>query len=268
MTFFKQILDLFINTSILVGLAVCALLGITEIGLSLPFNHQLEIFVFLGTILGYNFLKYFPVTFKTSVEMFKQYLSVIVVSAFAFVGAMYFYFQLQKTLQIGFVVMAGLVCIYPYVRKYGVAKIIVVSFCVTAITAYLPVLSVKPITDETYLFVLQRFIIVICLLIPVEILDLKTDDKSLQTLPQKIGVRNTKIIGLLFLIFFVGLEFFKTTFSINGLLIALVTAIFIVFSSPNRSKYYASFWVESIPILWYGLLIFFTKSEISIFSIL
>ncbi len=256
MTFFKQLLDLLINTSILVGLAVCALLGITEIGLSLPFNYQLEIFVFLGTIVGYNFLKYFPVTFKTSAEMFKQHLSVIVVSAFAFVGATYFYFQIQKTLQVGFMIMAGLVCIYPYVRKYGIAKIIVVSFCVTAITAYLPVLSVKPITEETYLFILQRFIMVICLLVPVEILDLKIDDKSLQTLPQKIGVKNTKIVGLLFLSFFVGLEFFKKSFSITTFLIALVTAIFVVFSLPNRSKYYASFWVESIPLLWYCLFVF------------
>jgi hypothetical protein len=103
---------------------------------------------------------------------------------------------------------------------------------------------------------LQRFIMVISLLIPVEILDLKTDDKSLQTLPQKIGVKNTKIVGLLFLSFFVGLEFFKKSIDIINILIVIIVALFIIFSSQKRSSYYSNFWVESIPILWYCLLVF------------
>lgn len=256
MIVFKQLLDIFINTSILVGLAVCALLIITEISLVLPFNHQLEIFVFLGTIVGYNFLKYFPIISNVITVLIKQHLTVIVVSVLAFVGVVYFYFQLQKTLQIGFMVTAVLVCIYPYVRKYGTVKITIVSFCITVITAILPALVLKTFSIDVYLLILQRFVIVVSLLIPVEILDLKTDDKSLQTLPQKIGVKNTKIVGLIFLIFFVGLEFFKKSIDIVNILMAIIVALFVVFSSQKRSSYYSKFWVESIPILWYILTFF------------
>lgn len=256
MIFFKRFLDSLINTSIYVGFAVYALMRVTEISLQLSANNQLGAFVFFATVLGYNFLKYLDFFAKNNFRTLRQYPSLITVNSIAIVGASYCFFQLNNQLQLYFIGLSGIVLLYPFIRKYGIVKIIVVSFCVTAITAYLPVLSVKPITEETYLFVLQRFIIVICLLIPVEILDLKTDDKSLQTLPQKIGIRNAKMVGLLFLSFFVGLEFFKTTFNLTGSLIALVTAIFIVFSSPNRSKYYASFWVESIPIFWCVLTFF------------
>ena len=104
---------------------------------------------------------------------------------------------------------------------------------------------------------MQRFLILVSLLIPFEILDSKTDAKSLQTLPQQFGINNTKLFGILLVIPFITLEFIKTNSSFLVLPIGIMTVLFIHFSSVERNKYYTSFWVESVPILWFLLWKFF-----------
>ena len=92
---------------------------------------------------------------------------------------------------------------------------------------------------------------------------LSNDDPHLKTVPQQIGVKRTKIVGLLLLLPFYLLEFFKNNFDKNQLIINLVLVIlisfFMLFATEKRSKYYTSFWVESIPIVWWLLLIFVYK---------
>ena len=92
-----------------------------------------------------------------------------------------------------------------------------------------------------------------------EILDLANDDPHLKTVPQTIGVKRTKILGFLLLVPFwiVGI----LTFSIHDLIINLIMVVmlmlFILFANQERSKYYTSFWVESVPIFWWLMMVFF-----------
>jgi hypothetical protein len=41
--------------------------------------------------------------------------------------------------------------------------------------------------------------------------------------------------------------------------IACITALFLAFANEKRSKYYTSFWAESIPVLWWVLLVLVLK---------
>ena len=111
-----------------------------------------------------------------------------------------------------------------------------------------------------------KFTIVIFVLILIfEIIDLAQDDPHLQTVPQQIGLKQTKILGYVLLVIFCVLAFFarniNSEFSFFPLqlmfVIAIVTALFLAFANENRSKYYTSFWVESVPILWWLMLVFF-----------
>ncbi|MBC8884157.1 hypothetical protein H9X57_14730 [Flavobacterium piscinae] len=102
----------------------------------------------------------------------------------------------------------------------------------------------------------QRFLIVIALMIPFEILDSETDDDSMKTLPQRFGIFKTKWFGIILLLPFVLLEFFKEKIEVSTLIIAVITALFIGFTTLKRDKYYTSFWVESVPICWWLLLVF------------
>jgi hypothetical protein len=83
----------------------------------------------------------------------------------------------------------------------------------------------------------------------------------LQTVPQQIGVKRTKISGVLLLVLFYSLEFLKHDFIQKQLLVNLVLvatiSLFLIFANEKRSKYYSSFWVESIPIFWWVLLLVF-----------
>ena len=115
---------------------------------------------------------------------------------------------------------------------------------------------------------LQRFTLVFVLILVFEIIDLTNDDPHLQTVPQQIGIKNTKILGLFLLIPFYFLEFLKSQFDSNQLIINIVLvfllALFILNASQKKSRYYTAFWVESVPILWWIMVLiadYFSKGK-------
>ena len=100
---------------------------------------------------------------------------------------------------------------------------------------------------------------VLVLTFPFEIRDLQFDNLALGTLPQKAGIRLTKIIGYVLLVLTIFIEFLKPEFDWNSLISLVLTCgvliMFLSISEENQSKYLSSFWVESIPIFWFGLLL-------------
>ena len=91
-------------------------------------------------------------------------------------------------------------------------------------------------------------------MIPFDIYDLNYDSVRLATIPQKIGIRNAKIMGSLLLVMFLLLEFFKDDPSYNRtsvlFIISVLSILALLLSRKNQSKYFSLFWVESIPIIW------------------
>ncbi|MDF1518573.1 MAG: hypothetical protein P1P79_11570, partial [Lutibacter sp.] len=96
--------------------------------------------------------------------------------------------------------------------------------------------------------------------IPFDIRDVNADSKSLKTLPQFLGITNSKVLGTFLLFGFILLEIFKEHYTDARFLVvmtvSIITGLFLWFSSPKRSRYYTSFWVESVPIIWLGMLMF------------
>lgn len=249
MRLLKRVLNFYINTSIHVGLAVFSLVQITEYYLNIFVASNLEFFIFFGTVFGYNFLKYFEIFWNRIFTVIKNY-SILLVSIIALIGIIYCFFEFEKNIQYEFVKIGLLVLIYPFIRKFGFIKMVFVSFCLTLITVYIPMLP----SNSNSIYLLQRFLIIFCLLIPLEIIDIESDSKTIQTLPKIIGINNLKFLGYFLLIVFCILNicFLKLNVAID-IVVAFVTATFIFFSKENRSKYYTSFWVESIPIFWWFL---------------
>ena len=141
-------------------------------------------------------------------------------------------------------------------------KIYIVALCWVGVTLALPVLNAAiSITSDFYLKCIQRFILIFVLVLIFEIIDLANDDPHLKTVPQQIGVKRTKILGILLMIPFYFLEFLKSNLDekqliVNLILVALIS-LFLLFANEKRSKYYTSFWVESVPIIWWLLLVSF-----------
>lgn len=254
MKIFRRIFDFYIEGSIHVAFAVYCLAGITVFSNHLDSIEYFSTCVFFGTLLGYNFLKYFEV-FRNGFFSSNKYYAILTVSVFAGIGLLLSFYLLKSTIQKLILVSGLLVLIYPFLRKYGWLKLFLVSFVVTFITVYIPFQTVEGLTLELYINLIQRFFILTSLLIPFEIMDSKTDDKSLCTLPQIFGINSTKLFGILLVIPFIVLEFLKPNPSYLVLPIGIITVFFIDFTEFKRNKYYTSFWVESVPILWWLMLV-------------
>lgn len=245
----KQILDFYINTSIHVAIAVFSLVQITKLQLNISTNSNLDYFIFFGTILGYNFLKY-CVVFWNRIFTLKKNFEILLITLISFYGIVFYFFRLSSNIQIEFIKIGFLILIYPLIRKFGLIKMVYVSFCLTLITVYIIEIN------HYYIYFTQRFLIIFCLLIPLEICDLETDSKTIKTLPKIIGIQNLKFLGYCLLVAFCFLKL-KLNFDITiDIVIAIIIAIAIFFSNKNLTKYYSSFWVESLPVVWWVLLDF------------
>jgi hypothetical protein len=139
-------------------------------------------------------------------------------------------------------------------------KIFVVALVWAGVTVIVPLQSAGiDLNADIFLTFIQRFFIVIVLIIPFEIRDLQFDLESLRTLPQQLGVKRVKGLGLSLLLFCLIMEVFKEEFLVGYFMSLLIICTLIVaalIGSGNRPfKYFASFWVEGIPIVWLGVLL-------------
>lgn len=145
-------------------------------------------------------------------------------------------------------------------RDISGLKVYIIALVWSGVTVILPLVNNEVgFSEDVIVSVLQVFIFVIALMLPFEIIDLRYDSLKLATIPQKIGVKRTKLLGLVLLLIFYLSEFFKDTiqtdYLITQLIVCLVLGIFILFANQNRTKYYTSFWLEALPVFWLVLML-------------
>jgi 4-hydroxybenzoate polyprenyltransferase len=144
-------------------------------------------------------------------------------------------------------------------RKTPGLKIFVVATVWSLLIVVFPIINFKDKLDFSFLiFFVQVLIFVVVTIFPFEIRDLNSDCKQLRTIPQIIGVKNTKVLGFCLLLIFMILDCIQylilNFISFKSILInaaiCLTTFNLILKSKENQSIYFSSFWVESLPILW------------------
>ncbi len=270
----KQLFNFYINSSIHVALSVYALSWITLTKFGLNYDENVLYFNFYATITGYNFVKYFGIA-KWHHRSLANWLKIIQVFSFScFILMCYYAYALQFNVLIiigGFGVVTFLYAI-PFLpkkwymdtqqnlRDISGLKVYVIAFVWSGVTVALPLLNNNVnLNADAIITLLQNFILVIVLMLPFEIRDLGYDSLKLATIPQKIGVKRTKLLGLALLFVFYFSEFFKneviTNYILTQFVICIVLGLFLMFSNKKRNLFYASFWVEAVPVLWLLLLI-------------
>jgi len=261
----KWLFQLYIFGSMHVGISVLALILMTNHVFKLPFNPVMAIFGFCGTMFSYNFMKYDGL-FRVKKSAGKRVKFIVFLSTIALAAAGMSFFLLERATQITAVAFFGLTALYtvPFfpntqnLRNWSGIKIYIVAFCWAGITLVMPLTEVhEAITSDVYLKFSQRFMLVIVLILIFEIIDLKEDDPHLKTIPQQIGVHRTKLLNLFFIAVFFFLEFLRIHIDYKQMagnfVMVITTALFTIYATPQRSKYYTLFWVESIPIFWLGV---------------
>lgn len=269
MSFLKLLLNFYINASIHVALAVYSMVRVTEIYFDLPYNENLDYFIFFATITAYNFIKYAGVAKFYHMSLTKSMRLIQIFSFVCFCLLCYYAWLLPFETLLCFSPFGLLTILYiiPFLggfqknlRKISYLKIFVVAGVWAGVTATIPQLAVEyEIDSNLVLGFVQRLLFVLALILPFEIRDMQLDFEDVKTLPQKIGVEQTKKVGLVLLLFALTIEFLITDSVINkniflGICFALL--FFLMRSKKTQSKYYSAFWVELLPILWWVILLF------------
>lgn len=259
----KKLLDIYINSSIHVALAVISLAIITTLHHNLRPDFPLLGFIFFGTVTGYNFVKYSGVVKMYHRNLAKSLEIIRLITFLCIIGLLISLFLIPLDTLVwacGFGLLTLLYALPVFsrrrnLRSFSGLKIFIIAFVWAGVTVILPLSSSKNVIFEaSVLEFVQRFLLVLVWILPFEIRDLKFDLQQLGTIPQRVGVTRTKIFGVVLLLLVVGLEFWKKTASLETILAlifaAIVSLVLVWKSKENQSLYFASFWVEGIPILW------------------
>ena len=258
--FFKFCFDFYIKSSIHVALAVTCL-GSLTVGLLPESNTQkLLIFIFFSTLSAYNFIKYFPLFFSASKR--KNPFGILLLSSISVLVAFVLFFTLNFEAKI-FVILGGVLVIIYTIPFFGETsnwrnkkgwKIYLVALSWVLLTVGAPLAST---TDFSFFLFLKEslipFIYVWVATLPFEIRDVFTDDLNLRTIPQQLGIHKTKKIGLLLLVMGLFASVFLYNFiDVISICIAYVLlGVSLCYTTPIKSKYYTSFWIEGIPMVWW-----------------
>ena len=267
----KKILDFYINSSLHVALSAFALVSMTQYFFGVEGDFSVALFAFFGTVVGYNFVKYDAIARLNKTEIKKELKAIVFLSFISLLACFYFFLQLSWESKLSAVAFFGLTLLYtlPFfpnkqnARNWKGVKIYIVAITWVGVTVLLPLQEAQiSFSFDVLLMAIQRFLLVFSLVLVFEIVDVKLDDPHLQTVPQKIGVEPTKKLGYVLLFLLLLLEFFYTNNHhflpfFFKLLVCGTIAVFLYFANENRSRYYASFWVESVPILWWLVLVVF-----------
>lgn len=261
--FLLNVFEFYIQASIHVALAVISLLYVFTLSLEVLADKNLVFTLFFGTITGYNFVKYASVAklYHRSLTRSLRVIQVFSLVCFLLMG--FYAIKLPvRTLAvfglIGFLTFAYAVPLISRknIRSLSGLKIYVVAICWGLAVVIAPTVHYNfLITEVVLLKTLQIIFFVIALIIPFDIRDIVYDLNYLKTIPQQFGISQAKIIATILMLIFFGLEIYLQGV-LGGLIVfpvCLLTITLVVLMPLKASKYYCSFYIESIPIF-YGLI--------------
>lgn len=258
--------NFYINSSVHVALAVTSLAAVTRLELVGHLRSNVLIFIFLGTISGYNFVKYAGIAKLHHYSLTKNLRIIQIFSLIAFLALLYFFSVQSREFWIltGLMGLSTLLYSIPFLPKHTNlrnlkgTKIFIIAFVWAGVCVFLPLVDTMSLfTLPVILKWCQIFLFVIAITIPFEVRDLKYDPNGLGTLPQLIGIKKVKTLGCIFLVLVMLLQAWISNFQFWGMIstifIGIISICAIVNTRKNQSRYYTAFWVEAIPILWFLL---------------
>lgn len=267
MKFASSIFRFYIQSSIHVALAVTALAVVTLFEFGFVPEPALLLFIFFGTIVGYNFVKYAGISNQHNLLITPHVNLIRVFSVLCLGGVGYFVLMLPTNVLITAAIFGGLTLLYaiPFyksrnLRSLSGAKIFIIALVWMGVVVLLPLeyhnLNFRP---KVFYQCLEIFFFVIALTLPFEIRDLKYDKAELGTLPQKLGISKTKGLGVMLLVAS-GILVFTQNYLADahlyaGLITLTLTIISVLAAKEEQGRYYASFFVESLPIVWLILML-------------
>jgi len=246
-----------------VALSVVALSLLSYLEYGLNPDSLLLMFIFFGSITGYNFVKYAGLAKLHHRSLARNLRFIQVFSFLVFLGLVYMAFlQSVKILMIS-ALMGFFTLLYAApvltqkrnLRDLAGMKIFIIALVWAGVSVILPLLDHLEVSllDKILMF-LQRALFIIVITLPFEIRDLEFDSEHLSTIPQKIGIKKTRFLGWSMLFLILVLEILKEEFQMVNFIalvgVGLLSAYGLKLANRKQPEYFAAFWVEALPIVW------------------
>ncbi|MGB2514695.1 MAG: hypothetical protein ACPIA9_00670 [Flavobacteriaceae bacterium] len=251
----RSLFEAYIQSSIHVGFAVVSLVAVTSFQFEIAFDYRIYFFAFAATLLGYNTIKYGWQ--KSAIFYIPVRYQVLTLMATGTVVLLFWTLSWEQ--QLVFLALGVLVLFYTFplqkgrnnLRNKQKIKIYWVALVWSVFTGYFPVAHEYIDSYFAFALVAHRWLFVLCATLPFEIRDLHSDAPSLRTWPQRFGVSKTRWIGVLLLVI---AELFALIAQWQPPMVSLwihpILIIALLAARTTQGPYYASFWVEAIPMLW------------------
>ncbi len=206
--FILRVKDFIIDSRLLISLASVSLYYCTIRISQIPFNVYYASFLFLGTFLTYNIP--FFVNNRSS-RLFK--ISMYVLPFFLALCGWLVLKCTENTWSLLTILVLFLIVLLYYLpfkakslRTIPFVKILLISFCWTVATAYLPFILHEGLKSgtEIYFLSLERFLFIFAITIPFDIRDINQDRQNgLITIPGAIGIKRAMILSAVTLILYI-----------------------------------------------------------------
>lgn len=267
-----NLINFFIASNIYVSLGVTCLtyLSMEIYGLE---NYFLLGFVFFATLFSYNLIRLVPfeidiVNIMSNRHTFINDLKIYPWATVFFSGlfSIYFVLPIYKSIFLPLIISSVLSLAYGLplmkfksswirMREVPGLKIFFIALVWTIVTEGFPNLLAHK--EWVILPFLERFLFVLAITIPFDIRDLKLDGEEIHTIPQFLGIKGAKSLGIICLIISELILAYRTFFAgeinlFGCLAIYLcyeVAIVLIYFSREEMSEWYISLGVEGVSIL-------------------
>jgi len=269
--FLKRVFDFYINSNLHVSIAAFCLTKLTLFLYSVDENN-IPFFVFFATLISYNFIRFYNIkTIKSNMSVWiksnKQLLILINFISILFLIKLSFKLKTASYMILTPFIFATFFYSVPFLfkrkslRNTTGLKLFLIAITWAGVTVLLPLKNAEiSFSNDVWIIFVQRFLFLFAITISFDIRDVDFDTPEIKTIPQIFGVRKSKFIGIIALLLFLMMEFLKIAEIKNArmvlLVLTIVSILFLVFSKKKQSKYYSSFWIESLPILWFLLSIY------------
>lgn len=266
MKLLNRIFQFYVFSNLHVSISVACLVLVTGTLFDITvFNEAL----FLGstTFVAYHLIRYsnrFKYGKKHLLDRFsnqyKKLISVLNIIAFTISICTILKIQLIQVLRLLPFGIVTLFYAFSFVNikgeKYSIRyivglKIFIIAFVWAGGVVFFPL----EVNMQSFLYFVELLFFVVVLTIPFDIRDVLFDVGSVKTLPIILGIKKVKILGVLLLLISVGLHYFSfRTVGLTSYMVTLVVLTLLLIGSKTKQQtYYASFWVEGIPILYWIL---------------
>ena len=268
MKFFLIILEFYIYSNIHVALSVWSMSMITGRYFSID-TSSTSLFLALSTFVSYNgirFLKFKTELLRKEINSWfshhlKLLIGLILISIIKIIELVAQLSLVELGILFPFVAFTMLYMIpiikikgHSYsLRKIPRFKIFCISISWVGLVAFFPLAkSSLHIGFEEIIFFIQQFVFILVLTLPFDIRDMNFDPKELKTIPIVLGVYKTKLLAIVLLLAMniISFSFFNYREFIVMFFVSFLLGVLVLNSRRKQSKYYASFWIEGIPILW------------------